>query len=173
MTRGAKCRAIPFLKRARLVRGGWCPQDRLLRERPHPAPHHFSQDPLVSPEGRAAGPGTHGRALGGGQALLPPSSVTSSQLLVLPLRLLPVRGGVGTSDAPSAKDAEDNGPASPPTSLRQAGTPHGASCGAWPRGTPGACPQSFPPPRGGGECHGTAGLVAVCLGAPGACPRVS
>lgn len=44
MTRGAKCRAIPFLKRARLVRGGWCPQDRLLRERPHPAPHHFSQD---------------------------------------------------------------------------------------------------------------------------------
>lgn len=168
MTRGAKCRAIPFLKRARLVRGGWCPQDRLLRERPHLAPHHFSQD-------QRGGRLDQGHTAGLWVAARPSCPQAQSRLhsyWFCPFGsfLFEV---VWARATPRARRMLKTTAPPPPPPLRQAGTPHGASCGAWLRGTPGACPQSFPPPRGGGECHGTAGLVAVCLGTPGACPRVS
>lgn len=76
----------------------------------------------------------------------------------------------------SSKATEENGPACPP---RPAGTPRGVSHRAWPRGTPGACPQSFPHPGEEEDVVGTAGVVGgrALLGGRllarlGACSRV-
>lgn len=75
---GAKCGVFPFLKRDQRVQGGCCPQDMLLRERPHSAPRCFSQDPLVSLEGRVAGPGHTAGLWLAARPSCPPSSVKAA-----------------------------------------------------------------------------------------------